>query len=60
MPMCLEAPPPLYRTDGHRAVACYLYREAPALPEGEINQVFRPRAAPTGGEGAPARETRIG
>ncbi len=44
MPICREAPPPLFRTDEHRAVACYLYRDAPAMPEGEINQVFRLRA----------------
>jgi peptide/nickel transport system ATP-binding protein len=28
MDECHEAPPPLYRTDADRAVACYLYKEA--------------------------------
>jgi hypothetical protein len=45
MPICREAPPPLYQTAEHRAVACYLYRDAPVMPEGDINQVFRPPAA---------------
>ncbi|HEX5503262.1 MAG TPA: ABC transporter ATP-binding protein [Thermomicrobiales bacterium] len=58
MPICRQAPPPLYRTHEHRGVACYIYRDAPTVPAGEINQVFRPRAAATaGGEGAEARET---
>ena len=30
MPMCAEAPPPLYASDGS-AVACYLYRENPVV-----------------------------
>jgi peptide/nickel transport system ATP-binding protein len=45
MPICREAPPPLYQTAEHRAVACYLYKDAPVMPEGDINQVFRPSAA---------------
>jgi oligopeptide/dipeptide ABC transporter ATP-binding protein len=44
MPMCLEAPPPLYRTDPHRAAACYLYRDAPALKAEEMDRVFVDRA----------------
>jgi len=56
MPMCHEAPPPLYRTDDHRAVACYLYRDAPATLEGDITQVFRtPAIAAAGGEEAVAQ-----
>ena len=55
MAICREAPPPLFRTHEHRAVACYLYRDAPTMPEGEINQVFRPRSVPTmAGEGGQA------
>jgi peptide/nickel transport system ATP-binding protein len=54
MPMCREAPPPLYRTNEHRAVACYLYRDAPGTLEGDISQIFRaPALAPAeGGEEA--------
>src|SRR5438128_397036 len=40
MPMCWDAPPPLYRTDPHRAAACFLYRDAPALRTDEMAQVF--------------------
>jgi oligopeptide/dipeptide ABC transporter ATP-binding protein len=53
MPMCREAPPPLYRTEDHRAVACYLYRDAPATLEGDISQIFRaPAPVTAGGEEA--------
>ncbi len=53
MPMCREAPPPLYRTEEHRAVACYLYRDAPATLDGDISQIFRaPTLAAAGGEEA--------
>ena len=31
MPECLEARPPLYRTDEGRAVACYLYKSSRAI-----------------------------
>lgn len=50
MPMCMEGPPPLYRTDEHRAVACYLYRDMVETVEGDISQVFRVPAARIGGE----------
>jgi oligopeptide/dipeptide ABC transporter ATP-binding protein len=61
MPICRQAPPPLYRTHEHRAVACYLYQDAPTMPAGEINQVFRPRSAMTvPGEGEQVAETKIG
>jgi len=50
MPICREAPPPLFRTDQYRAVSCYLYRDVPTIPEGEINQVFRPRETEQGKE----------
>jgi len=40
MEMCLENHPPLFQTDDHRVAACYLYRDAPTLPEGPIDQVF--------------------
>lgn len=45
MAICREIPPPLFKTAEHRAVSCYLYRDAPTMPEGHINQVFRSRAA---------------
>jgi peptide/nickel transport system ATP-binding protein len=31
MPECRQAPPPLFRTDDDRAVACYLYKDAPVV-----------------------------
>ena len=40
MEMCLEQPPPLFRTDHDRAAACYLYREAPALTDERLDEVF--------------------
>jgi len=40
MGQCLQAPPPLFRTDGYRAVACYLHQSAPALSAGEMGTVF--------------------
>ncbi len=45
MPMCHEAQPPLYRTGAHRAVACYLYRDAAETLEGDITAVFERPAA---------------
>ena len=41
-PPCLRKPPPLFRTAPHRAVACYLYQSAPALPKEEMVTVFGP------------------
>jgi oligopeptide/dipeptide ABC transporter ATP-binding protein len=59
MPICREAPPPLFQTDEHRAVSCYLYRDAPVMPVGNINQVFRPRVAVSAARHATqAAETR--
>lgn len=31
MPICGESPPPLFQTDGYRAVRCYLYKEASVI-----------------------------
>jgi peptide/nickel transport system ATP-binding protein len=31
MPECLQERPPLFRTDGGRAVACYLYKDSPEV-----------------------------
>ncbi len=33
MDICHDTPPPLFRTDGSHAVACYLYRESPAADD---------------------------
>jgi peptide/nickel transport system ATP-binding protein len=40
MEMCLDKHPPLYQTTGHRAAACYLYRESPALANEQLDEVF--------------------
>lgn len=42
MPTCRTAPPPLFRTDETRAVACFLYPEAPILPTEELDQIIVP------------------
>lgn len=45
MPICRDSPPPLFRTDEHRAVACYLLRESGAVLEGaDVAKVFTTRA----------------
>jgi peptide/nickel transport system ATP-binding protein len=48
MDICREQPPPLFKTADHRAVSCFLYRDAEVLPAGPINQVFRSRATASG------------
>ena len=48
MPMCREASPPLYLTNG-AAVACYLYRDAPVLEGGDLTPVLAGAAARVGG-----------
>jgi peptide/nickel transport system ATP-binding protein len=40
MPVCLEAAPPLYHTDEHRAAACYLYRDAPSIGTEALGNVM--------------------
>lgn len=41
------AAPPLFRTAAHRVVACYLDREAPAVPAGAMGSAFvEPPAGP--------------
>lgn len=37
---CLNDTPPLYQTDLHRAVACFLYKKSPVLTTGEMDRVF--------------------
>ncbi len=43
---CREAAPPLFRTDPHRAVACYLYGDAPVLPVDDLGKAFAAPASP--------------
>lgn len=40
MPVCLDAPPPLFRTETNRAVACYRYRDADTLSPEAMGSVF--------------------
>jgi peptide/nickel transport system ATP-binding protein len=40
MPECHDAPPPLFRTESERAVACLRYRQAPELAPEELQAVF--------------------
>jgi oligopeptide/dipeptide ABC transporter ATP-binding protein len=40
MAQCLTAVPPLFRTAPSRAAACFLYKNAPALPAGEVEAVL--------------------
>ncbi|MCC7022198.1 MAG: ABC transporter ATP-binding protein [Thermomicrobiales bacterium] len=51
MEICRTTNPPLYRTDEHRAAACFLYRESPALDRADLDQVLTDPArnlTPTG------------
>jgi oligopeptide/dipeptide ABC transporter ATP-binding protein len=40
MTQCRQSPPPLFRTEDHRAAACYLYQEAPVLDAEHSTDVF--------------------
>jgi oligopeptide/dipeptide ABC transporter ATP-binding protein len=40
MPRCRELHPPLFQTDEHRVVACYLHEAAPTADAGVIDRVF--------------------
>jgi peptide/nickel transport system ATP-binding protein len=40
MPKCLEQAPPLFQTEPHRAVACFLYEAYPALSTDQMDSVF--------------------
>jgi peptide/nickel transport system ATP-binding protein len=46
---CLRTAPPLFQTEPHRAVACYLYQSAPTLGTGEMVSVFAGLAGPEKG-----------
>jgi peptide/nickel transport system ATP-binding protein len=38
--LCLEETPPLFQTDPHRAVACYLYQDHTSMQSEEMDRVF--------------------
>jgi len=40
MDICRRQTPPLFRTDEHRAVACFLYKESPRLAGTDLEQVL--------------------
>ena len=40
MPICSTKPVPAYRTDSQRAVACYLYENAPSMAPAELPQIL--------------------
>ena len=40
MPICREEQPPMYRTHGTRAAACYLYKDNPTLEGRDIGRVL--------------------
>jgi oligopeptide/dipeptide ABC transporter ATP-binding protein len=42
MEACRAVPPPLFRTEAHRAVACIQYREATTIQAEHLNTVFKP------------------
>ncbi|MCC6169505.1 MAG: ABC transporter ATP-binding protein [Caldilineaceae bacterium] len=41
MEKCLRQTPPLYQTEEHRAVACFLYEDSPAIENKEMDSVFK-------------------
>ncbi|HWT78839.1 MAG TPA: ABC transporter ATP-binding protein, partial [Candidatus Methylomirabilis sp.] len=48
---CLQAGPPLFQTDRHRAVSCYLYQSAPALSQEDMVSVFVTQTSAAGSVG---------
>jgi peptide/nickel transport system ATP-binding protein len=40
MSHCTDQAPPLYQTDEHRVVACYLYEDAKHVTSGELDEAF--------------------
>jgi oligopeptide/dipeptide ABC transporter ATP-binding protein len=46
LPRCRASPPPLYRTDPHRAAACFRLGDRPILPPEEIGGVLLPTRMP--------------
>ncbi|CAN5229174.1 ABC transporter ATP-binding protein [soil metagenome] len=49
MPACSEHEPPVFRTDERRGVACFLYRESPAMLPGEASELVLQAARPEAG-----------
>jgi oligopeptide/dipeptide ABC transporter ATP-binding protein len=45
MQKCTQERPPYFRPDPHRAVACFLYEDAPILESADMMTVFAPPAA---------------
>jgi oligopeptide/dipeptide ABC transporter ATP-binding protein len=45
MEACRASAPPLFRTEPHRVVSCFLYQDAPALPAHEMATAFADTAA---------------
>jgi oligopeptide/dipeptide ABC transporter ATP-binding protein len=65
MQMCWQSPPPLYKRDPDRAVACFLHRDAPVLEKEEVMQLYTnatpnvtPALSTTGSNGASSGEVR--
>lgn len=47
MEMCWTQVPPLFRTSTYSGTACFLYRDTPAIPLDEMDQLLIPRAQAT-------------
>jgi peptide/nickel transport system ATP-binding protein len=45
MNLCRESPPPLFVPDTARAAACFLYRDAPVLPTGDVATIWEKEVA---------------
>jgi len=45
-PLCLEKTPPLFQTNHHQGVACYLYQDCASMRPEEMGGLFVQRAAP--------------
>ncbi len=45
MDMCTQKAPPLYQTDQHRVVSCFLHREAKVAASSDVTTIFAPPAA---------------
>ncbi len=43
MPMCWKSQPPPYGLDSDRAVACFLFRDSPALDKAEVMRLYTER-----------------
>jgi peptide/nickel transport system ATP-binding protein len=52
-PECRLSRPPLFRTEHHRVVSCFLHQDAPVLPPPELERVFVDASPPAGAAAAP-------